>query len=64
MTFLRVIPESLAFGFLVVLLWVIIWTVAFPEVWVAHDNHIVRVFGFSSVAYILFRSWTTLSGRP
>lgn len=63
MRFLNVVYQSLAFGLLAVVLWVLVWSVAFPEVWAGYDNHIMRVFFLSCLAYVVFGAWAMLSGQ-
>ena len=51
MNFRAIAYGSIAFGVLAALLWVVFWSVAFPDVWTGYGDHTVRVFGLSSVVY-------------
>ena len=51
MRFLRLARGSLAVGFIAVLLWVIAWSVALPDVWVGYGDHTMTVFWLSSGAF-------------
>ena len=46
-----IFSRSIAFGALAALLWIVFWSVAFPDVWAGHGEHTVLVFVLSSVAY-------------
>ena len=62
MNFRAIVAGSIAFGVLAALLWVVIWSVAFPDVWNGYDDHTVRVFIFSSVGYVVANLVSTLRG--
>ena len=54
----RIAIQSLSVGLAAVLLWVVLWSIAFPDVWTGYDAHIVRVFLLSSIAYAIVTFFT------
>ena len=58
-----IVVESLMCGLTAVVLWVVIWAVAFSEMWTGYSNHILEVFWLSFVAYLVLRASPMMFGR-
>ena len=63
MSFFYMACQSVIFGLVAILFWVVIWGAVFPETWVGYHNHTMRVFWLSSLAYLAFGTWAIRSRR-
>ncbi len=59
----RLVYGSLAIGLIAALLWVALWSIAYPGVWDGYDAHTWRVFLLGSVAYAVPQVALALFGR-
>ena len=46
----RLVVRSLTVGLAAILLWVVLWFFALPDVWPGYDAHVVRVFFLGFIA--------------
>lgn len=51
----RIAYESFMTGLAAVLIWVLFWGIAFPDVWIGHGDYVLWVFSLSSIAYFAHR---------
>ena len=63
MTFRSLAIQSIGSGLMAVLLWVVIWTLAFPKVWDGYENYILGVFWVGTAAGLAVGIWVMLSKR-